>query len=823
MIPGSALALGSIPPESLVVVSAVAALACLLLWIDADVTTSRASSFVLVALALLLGMTVLQTLPLPAGIARVLSPATADIWDRALSPLPEPGPAWHPLTVATSASRIEVLRGFFYGCVFLGALRVATLERGGRFLVRVIVLSTVLMALSALAHAALSADRVFGVYRPHEVDAYFVGRLAPLLNTNHLSAYLNFGACVALGAMLSGRSMPRALSASAALVLAATSVWHGSRGATATLLFGVVLTFALTFHVKRRSRRAGANYGVLAACALAAAVIVSLSVSDRTAHLLSGDLVKVGVAKSSLSLITSSPWFGVGRGGFESVFSSVRQGITYVTFTNPEDIIVQWFVEWGVPVSIAAAAVLAWALRPQVLLAAVRPEVGAWVATVVIVLHDLVDYHLEVPGVVALVAASVAIVVGGRAKSNDRERRSVSSSARVAAFVLSSGTVAAIAAVWPALGHTLAEERRTLSALAIDKTLSSEEFRGIIRASMLRYPAEPFVPLMGAVRAQAHSEGGVVPWVARALERSPRFGRAHFVLARSLGAPHAAQARLEYRLAYEYDAGLRGAVLAEATSLVVDASSALELVPDGAVATELIEGLVASIASRLPSTAVTLDQEIERRSPDALSPLRRRATAAVSDATAPAPWCVGQACVRAAEAIADELAKREPDACGSHLIVVQLAIARGETIAGLDRFERELSHVTYRPACERELIQLALRNGQPLRADTALDRLVRGGCGAATECIGLYGWAASIEESRGHYVGAVRLYRRQLEIAPDDNVLQRIGELGSHDGVRADALEAYGTLATRHPSDSRWPARIAELRTPAGRPPGAGP
>ena len=46
------------------------ALACGLLWFEQDVPISRASRFVLVALALLLGMTVLQAIPVPASLAR---------------------------------------------------------------------------------------------------------------------------------------------------------------------------------------------------------------------------------------------------------------------------------------------------------------------------------------------------------------------------------------------------------------------------------------------------------------------------------------------------------------------------------------------------------------------------------------------------------------------------------------------------------------------------------------------------------------------------------------------------------------------------------
>jgi tetratricopeptide (TPR) repeat protein len=818
LVPASALALGSLPNEVLVLMSAAAALACGLLWYEHDVRTSRASRFVLLALVLLVGWTILQAVPLPAGLVRVLAPANADIWDRALSPLREPGPAWHSLSVAPGATRVEVLRGFFYGCVLLAALRVASLENGERFLVRLVVFSSVLMAVAALAHTAFGAEKVFGVYRPRELYAYPAGRFSPLLNKNHLAAYLDVGACVATAALVSGRSMPRALSASAALVLAATSVWQGSRGGFAALALGTVVAVSLTLYAKRRFASARAEVAILAVCTAAAAFMISLALSDVARdRLMSRELTKVYVAKSSLHLILASPWFGVGRGGFETVFSSVREGSSYVTFTHPENGIIQWFVEWGVPVSLVGMALLGWALRPQLLLRAVRPAVGAWVAVVVTVFHDLVDFHLEVPGVVALVVLCVAITVSGR--SSSRESSSLRPRwlpSRRAALALAGGSVVAIALAWPEVDHSLAAERRLLGAMAADKSVSPEQFREGARAAMLRYPSEPFFPLMVAVRAQLTGEGSVMPGVARALERSPRFGRAHFVLARSLGARRAAQARLEYRLAFENDEELRYQIVKEGMRLVEDADSALEMVPEGDSGVEMLQAMVEALAERLPSTAVILDAEIERRSPTATGPLRRRAQAAISDATDGAAWCARRACITEGLAISATLIAREPSKCQPHVLVARLRAANGEAPSAVDGLEKAVETVVDRAECQRELISLALSTGQTRRGDMALDKLVRGGCGAASECTDLYSWAAGMEESRGHYARAVRLYKRVLEIAPDrDDLLQHIGEMGDKSGLRADAVEAYGILQTRHPDDPRWAARIGALRSGA--------
>src|SRR5690606_39004939 len=102
------------------------------------------------------------------------------------------------ISVAPAATRVELLRGTFYLCVLMAAFKVASLHKGQRFLEQLVVVSTTVFALSALAHAATGAERVFGIYQPREAYAYVPGRLAPMLNVNHLSAYLVMGTCVSL-------------------------------------------------------------------------------------------------------------------------------------------------------------------------------------------------------------------------------------------------------------------------------------------------------------------------------------------------------------------------------------------------------------------------------------------------------------------------------------------------------------------------------------------------------------------------------------------------------------------------------------------------
>lgn len=825
VVPAAALAIGSLIPRVLIAVSLLAALSCALLWVDPPRRISRSSQAVLVALAILLAATVLQAIPLPAGVVAAIAPGNADVWARALTAFREAAPTMHPLSTAPPATHVEILRGVLYGCILLGAIRVTLNEGGTRLLEIVIIASACGVALVTLAHPAVQAERVYGLYHPREVVGFITGRIGPLLNPNHVAAYVNVGALVATGVTLAERRLLHRVSAGAAgVLLAGTSVWAGSRGGTVTLILGAIAVVALAVRRRReRTTLARVEIVVLVIGVLGAGSLVGLSASDvARGDLVGRDTAKLTIIREAFRLVSTSPIFGIGRGAFETMFPSVHDATDYYTFLRPENVIAQWTTEWGIPISIAAILALGAALRPSRALRGDRPPYGAWVAFSATAIHELVDFHLEVPGVVVLVTLCVAIVVGRRSATEEpRNERRVEAARvrrpRLFAFALAPAALAAATAVWTNSEHTVADDRDAIGRMVLDPDVSDERFARELRSAILRYPAEPYLPLAAAIRAQARGQDVVIPWIARALERFPKFGRAHLVLARTLAAGHPAQARLEYRLAYATDTRLRGFVVNEAPRLVDDRDSALELVVDGEAGLAMLESLTNAISDRLPATAARLSDEVARRDPKTTFVLKRRAEEAISDVRHAHPWCLqDRRCaddgVRAARAVV----QLESQKCESHELVARVLIADGRAGEALDGLALAMAVVSDRGKCIRTLALLALRMGDQRRADSAMDQATRAGCGTREDCLDLYAWAASTEESRGNRVRAIALYKRAAELTPeDDRHLLRVGELAEEAGLMGEAADAYATLARRHPGDSKWRERSEQVRKKA--------
>lgn len=821
----SAMALGALHTPVLALCAVLAALSCAFTWYGASPLRARPAAAALVAVAVLLIVwTAIQALPLPHAVLATLARENADVWSRALAPFREKGPDFASISLDPVATRVEVLRGVTYLLIFLSALRVAQRPEGLAFVLRALVVASLAMAAAALVHPAFGVHKVFGAYEPGEAYAYSPRHIAPLLNTNHLAAYLNIGLFVALdAALLRRQTMPRPVALAAVVILLGTNLWAGSRGGTASMIVGFALTLALGFGTREARRMKLASHAVALMTTAGAVLIIVLSASESTRDELSQtDLSKLKLFMSSAKLLSSYGLFGIGRGAFQSVFPSVRTtegGPTYLVFTHPENILAQWFTEWGLPIAILAFATIAWALRPKNVLARSQPPIGAWAAIAAVGLHNLVDFNSEVPGVMIALSVCAASIVGGTggSKSGLRVETWSSRPKRLAGAGMAVALVGS-ALTLPFVRGELYNEQRFFLERAVDRSLPKAAFLADLRGAMLRHPAEPYFPFIGALRATLAHDESVVPWAAHTLERSPVHGRTHLLLARAFYARSPSQARLEYRYAAHQDSGLVEIVVGEAARLVTDYDDAMELVqsPEEA-ATEppatadtdvhVLELLAQTLTTKLPSTAVRIDEEIVRRSPTTLSPSRRAAAAALQDVQNKEPWCVDAKSICLSEALAHATRIRDalPMSCEGHALIAQLRIAAGQVEAGLEAMDQAVRVVKDRSVCARQAAVLAVRSGKPAQMDVAIERLVRGGCETDEDCVENLVTAATLESDRGNTRRSLNFYKRAIERAPDRyDLLATLGGVAASHGLHGDALDAYTKLAQHAPGESQW-------------------
>lgn len=788
-----------------------------LTWMAPVPSAPRRAARNVLGLGAFLGAYMLLTIvPLPIGLLARIAPAQASVWERALHPFGE-SLGWGRLSLDPTATFNELTKLALYGCVFAVALGLAERRRGTSSLERLICVVTALVALVSLGHWVLGQTQVFGLYQP---DLPREPRhVSVFLNPNHLAEAMAIGAAVATGVLVSAKD--RARRAEGAVTLALTTACvavAASRGGFVALLLGCAIAL-----VGSRGRLGSSQTRLLVLGASIIGVVLVVFVASSDAILgeaLSRDLEKADIFRQSLPLLFRYGLFGIGRGAFEAVSPEARRDLGAYVFTHPENLLLQWSIEWGVIVTVVVLVVLARALAPSVLRGRAIMPWGAYGGLLAFALQNQVDYGSEVPGVVLLALCCLALVAGGaRAIPATPPQREGIPARVIAMRVLGAAAVLTGLWTWHDSDHELWVESREIGA-----ALREPEFHVRLRAAMARHPAEAHFAYLGALRAATVERTSVLPWVSRALERSPVHGRAHVLLARQLEARAPAQARLEYRLAYAQDWRTHAACLEGARRLSFGYDEATELIPRAreTVASDDVAGpgfIDVPLAVRLAALG-SIAQGIETTLPASRERLLRAhvdeaagatgamlvqplALAVVDDALTPAPWCredhVG--CAREARAWVERWLALAPHAVEPRIAAVRLlAVVDPErALAFLTESESEVEDVSGMLLAGAELSERMRRSAD---ATALLDRALAR-CSGGEDCLRLLPRAIGLELGRGRPERALVFVRRKTELAPHEvSAWRERAELTERLALYTESMEAWNEVLLFAPNDA---------------------
>lgn len=823
-IAGSVLAIGAVHTPTLACVASVTAVAAALSLRASAPGAARLPYVTTLPVATLLGLsayTLLQAAPLPLAWLERLSPASADVWARALMPLGEAAPRLVSLSLDPGASVVEATKWLTYAGVFITAAFVGA-RHGARLVVTLVFGSAFLAALTTIAHGLLGATRVFGLYQPRfSVAAWHVG---PLLNPNNLAGYLNLGILSGVGLLVTSRPLLHPWITGVGLTtIVGVGLISSSRGGLLVLPLGLALFFVLlSRHRGARSssalRRGPASWLIGIAIGGGALLAALASTNHTLSELADDNLDKLSLFWSTLPLLTDHWLFGVGRGAFETVFPAYRRSPGNIVFTHAENFVIQWAAEWGIPVAAAALIALGIAFRPGKLArrrsAAV---VGAWVGCAMLLVQNLFDLGLEVPGVSIALAATLGSLWGEA--QHERRRREAgehepTAERRRAVWLAASAAASGLALVALTLrfgARDVDHDRRSLRALTEADEASDDRrqlLRSELRAAMLRHPAEPYFPLLGAVVAMKHRSESPLPWLQRTLERSRRHGRAHLLLAEVLASRGAReQALLSLRLAVEDDPGVTSAAAGLARQWARSWDDLVRAVPEGEAGAELLERMAASWDRQG-------DAELRLRCAEeaiARAPTRIGARWAAGDAllsmlgNARWPRCGGAeggveqraACERQLEAHAVAIQRSKESSFYAVQLRARLLLLRKEA-GEAERLLAGSCERTDNPAdCLRLRVLAASQMPSSERLAPAIRDLMSVSCASPAACAAAATWAGDLLAARKDHSSAVTYYARAAQSEPTEERLLKLANAASDAGAHAEAASALERLLQR--------------------------
>ncbi|MEZ4337601.1 MAG: O-antigen ligase family protein [Sandaracinaceae bacterium] len=749
------------------------------------------------------GWTALQALPLPRFLTGWLQPEAVEMADGAALLLEEPTRGWIPLSMAPGSTVLALVQGAALIAAFVAATTLVALGHRRRALVMV-GLSGVVMALVALLHRAVGADRVFGIYEPIHGTSPL---LAPLVNQNSLSGFLSMCAPVLIGLGLDREEPPQRWGWTTAGVLTATcALLAVSRGGVASL--GVGFLALGIFGAFRRRRERGKAFGsslILLGAAFATAVGLGLYLAAEAIYrdFETGGFEKLTLARLSLDLSLDHPIVGVGRGAFSAAFVSRMGSVTRAT--NPENLIAQWTTEWGIPVSLGLIALLAWSIVRGTRRAKSWAHLGGAAGLVAIFVHDLVDFSLELTGV-GVVAAGLA----GAVLAPSRRRRSARARVTIPRAGLAAGALAvALVAVlgWGLDRYSVHGMQTALEAQM--RASHHEDFRSTVVDAVRRHPSEPTFPLLAGSEAAQRGDTSALRWLNRSMALAPGWAAPHEEAARYLlRVGRASQALLEMREAGERGtpnaARLACPVLEDHPELVPVAIRALG---EDEVGDELVDRVGGCLDRHSDASRAIDDHLVEQ---DVLGGRVRAARRHVDDGHP-----------REALALLDGLDTADPR-------VVRL---RARAHLAADDPARAIAALADADTAAPNLELLA--RAQAAARDEAgmletLTRLRGLSAGHVSEIARARVLEGELQESLGNDFAALRAYGRAERLDPDSQglvnaarVAERVGDLGRAYRAHNDLCQRNGGRSPHCRARDRLLQELGESRRRAEQPLGA--
>lgn len=825
------LAIGAVHVPVLVVAASVAlAAGALTLW-------SRSEREVLVPppaglLAALGAYTALQAVPVPMSWLRHLEPVSADIWARSYTVIGEQAPRWASISVDPGATWVEALKWCAYAAAFIAAATVGR-ERGARWGASLLFSSAMALAVLTMAHGAVNASAVYGIYEPRfGAERWHV---SPLVNPNNYAGYLNLGVLSGLGLVGSDKPpLPRwALSLGVATVLAA-SLLSGSRGGVGTLVVGLI---ALVFLLGRARRSAAASRALRRVLmpfvlTVAGGIVFALIALDRHTieSFLQKDVSKLRVMAWAVPMLRDHPWLGIGRGAFQTVFPQYYIGPNDAVMSHPENFVVQWATEWGIPITLVALAATAWFFRPKALARLEGPSaMGVLSGLLALIVQNIADLSFEVPGVMFAVVAAAGCLWGhAGAPRETRELHTPSRGRMFARIVVAVGGVFATI-TWTLGGRTILQER---DDLLIDFPKNPKDpvayanYRDEVRAAMHRHPAEPYFPRMGASLAWQGRKENPMPWIELALERAAMSGRTNYLLALILAERGLKeQALLELRIAADYAPVLAERAGALAVKLGQDPAWLRRVVPSGRNGAPVLVSLAIHLPDGQTRAQDAFLEEATARDPDfveAHSMLVDQLLAALENPDE-SSRCTGADAARCAGVVishCDALERLRPDSPAPLVFKGRAYIDTGRPLLAAQKLSTQCQRFTDRVACLEVWLEAAATAHDTKLAMQAAKQLELDGCAGQHRCASTYESIADALHRAGDENASLEYYEKAARLEPEPERWRRAADAAA---AMTEALRTKGDLpgaiayaeraARLDPQVARW-RRVAELKEP---------
>jgi len=438
---GSVLAFGGVRPTAYVLMEAgVVAAAILCFWRG----WPRIPRLAVLVLAVIVGVPLLQLVPLPAGLTALVSPNRGLFAAQLLSPF-SPPPAYLALSLNPHATQVAVLKLIAYALAFLVGYKLAARGRGS-ILLRTLVIVGLFEACYGLVQYLAGWQYIFTYRKVFYTD----DATGTYINRNHFAGLLEMVLPFVLAGALFRRRQRAELGVKRKLLAAISS--EGSTKLLSQAMVLAILSLALVFS-RSRMGIAAAFAGLLLVGVLSYLrqrtrsvvwlLLLLLLIPACYAFWIGTDAVisrfedlnhagameqsRLPVWRDTLRAVRDFKWVGTGLGTYESIFGRYQTDKLDSYYEHAHSDYLEFAAEIGVPAALLLFGGL-WALLAGAARAAVVSNdresrvlaAGSAGALAAILLHAVTDFNLQIPANALLFCWVAGTAMGVSCRLDDR-------------------------------------------------------------------------------------------------------------------------------------------------------------------------------------------------------------------------------------------------------------------------------------------------------------------------------------------------------------------------------------------------------------------
>lgn len=501
-------------------------------------------------LLLLVIINLFYLIPLPVKLLSLLSERYEEIWGDLFSPLDKKN-NFGRLSLDPAGSFFELNK---ISSAFLLYLLISWWVKryGSQEVLLWFTLLGICVLLIGLFHYISGIEKVYGLYRPKSISLGSLKELrAPFLNPNHEGGFLLITSLVTLGLAIEKEEIEKKFFFIFISGLIGCGIFLTfSKGAISCYIGGIALFFILYQFKLKEEFNLGKKIlvGFSFIISLVSAVyLIWNSIIERYSK--DEVVTKLVLWKNSLKILKDFSVLGIGRGAFETVFPYYWR-IESHTFTHPESFLIQYLTEYGILIGgiiiVCIVYILYKFLREKELRGR---EIGVLSAVVAIFVHNLVDFNLELSGILFIVVSLIAILNIRSIKVNRKKRF------RFAPYSMLFLVVALFFInLWGgyfAIKGYLPDVDSALSSLLNRRGARTGKELSLIKKYMELHPADYYIPYIGGIWCYYNNPFlNPLKWFSRSLQLNPDWSGAHFWIGKLLWEKGLyKQAGLEFKIA----------------------------------------------------------------------------------------------------------------------------------------------------------------------------------------------------------------------------------------------------------------------------------